>query len=253
MHRQFLLALLAAVSLPFCYADYTCTCGGCGSFRCNGNSQECDCVNCDCGIFGLGWDDGGDDSGDDACFAAHAQVIEKNYGTINMEDVAVGDLLMTEQGFYTEVMGWLHREHDRRNKFLEIVFNHEATNATLTITENHHVRLANDVLVEAMDVDVGSWLMGDDGSPKQVIDVREGYWRGVWTPLTRSGTVAVDGIQCSIYTNGPVFEHMMHTFTYPWRNGWLVVPKDTDLLSVLGSFPKLYLNVVSWLKASELV
>jgi len=187
------------------------------------------------------------------CFAAHAQVMEKNYGIINMEDVAVGDWLMTEQGFYTEVVGWLHREEDRRSKFLEIVFNNEATNKTLTITENHHVRLANDVIVEALDVDVGSWLMGVDGSPKQVIDVREGYWRGVWAPLTRSGTVAVDGIQCSIYANGPAFEPVMHAFTYPWRNGWVVVPRDTDLVSVHGSFIKFYLNVVSWLKASEFV
>jgi len=197
--------------------------------------------------FEVGSGDGQD------CFAAHAQVVDKNYGLINMEDVAVGDLLLTDQGFYTEVVGWLHREKNRRSKFLEIVFYHEATNKTLTITENHHVRLADGALVEAVDVDVGSLLMGVDGSPKQVIDVREGYWTGVWAPLTRSGTVAVDGIQCSIYANGPAFEPVMHAFTYPWRNGWVVVPKDTDLLSVLGSLPKLYLNVVSWLKASEFV
>jgi len=219
----------------------------CSTCHWDSSTRQCEtCAGWDCYEVGTAAD------GKD-CFAAHAQVVDKNYGLINMEDVAVGDLLLTDQGFYTEVVGWLHREKNRRSKFLEIVFYHEATNKTLTITENHHVRLTDGALVEAVDVDVGSLLMGVDGSPKQVIDVREGYWTGVWAPLTRSGTVAVDGIQCSIYANGPAFEPVMHAFTYPWRNGWVVVPKDTDLLSVLGSLPKLYLNVVSWLKASEFV
>jgi len=228
----------------------------CGSLACIGGIPgEC---NRSVGPWSKNWvkcaaDLAVDEDGGEDCFSAHAQVMDKNYGLINMEDVAVGDLLLTDQGFYTEVVGWLHREKNRRSKFLEIVFYHEATNKTLTITENHHVRLTDGALVEAVDVDVGSLLMGVDGSPKQVIDVREGYWTGVWAPLTRSGTVAVDGIQCSIYANGPAFEPVMHAFTYPWRNGWVVVPKDTDLLSVLGSLPKLYLNVVSWLKASEFV
>jgi len=163
-----------------------------------------------------------------------------------MDDVAKGDVLLTDRGF-ARFVGWLHQDTKLRGDFLEIVYANGATNNTLTVTGNHHVRLASSVFVEAQDIDIGSWLMGADGSPKQVVEIRVANSRGVYAPLTTTGTVTVEGIQCSNYAEGPMFEIVMRGFTWPWRHGWLTIPEGTDLYTRIWPLPKYYLKVVGFL------
>jgi len=157
-----------------------------------------------------------------------------------------GDVILTEQGF-APFVGWLHKDAEKRRTFIEIVYDNGATNVTLTVTERHHIRLASSALVESQDIEIGSWLMGTDGHPKQVVEIREAYGRGVYAPLTTTGTVTVDGIQCSNYVKCPMLDGVMHAFTWPWRHGWLSIPEDTDLRTLIRPISKHHKKIFAFL------
>jgi len=196
----------------------SCHCYGCS----NSEMQAC------CG------DDSSSDDDDGGCFAATSQVEEKT------------------RGHYTKVVGWLHKnEFTNSTDFMAISYVVGEAKRTLTVTGNHHVRIISGALVEAQDLKIGSKLMGKDGTARKVLEIEYlDSLVGVYAPLTASGTVTVDGIQCSNYVNGPRFEWFMHLCTWPWRSGWLRIPEDTDLYNMHGWISGFYLNTVQWLKTS---
>jgi len=194
----------------------------------------------------------GDGGSDDGCFAAHSTVIEKTLGVISMEELAVGDSVQTGQEF-SKVVGWLHKDPKyMQPKFMEIEYADSLSKfKNITVTGEHHVRISSGAFVEARDVKIGSQLVGADGSAKKVVDVRElGELVGYYAPLTASGTIVVDGIQCSVYAYGPEFEWFMLLSTWPWRSGLLKLHEDTDLFTVAGWIPRFYLTVVRMFKTT---
>jgi len=171
-----------------------------------------------------------------------------------MAQVELGDWLLTEKGYYTQIVGWLHKdEYSISTNFMAITYADGNSTKTLTTTRTHHVRSSSGELVEAQDMKTGTELKGADGTARKVVGVEYlDSLVGQYAPLTRSGTATVDGIQCSNYINGPQFEWFMHLCTWPWRSGWLV-QEDTDLYTALGRIPGFYLNSVRWLRTSSVV
>jgi len=173
-----------------------------------------------------------------------------NYGEIQMEHLEIGDYVLGNEQTYTKVVGWLHKQTGHNNSgWNEIVYTNGNMNKTLIVSWRHHVRLASGAYLEAQDIKVGSQLMGGDGTPREVIDIvyLDGV-QGSYSPMTESGTIVVDGIQCSIYAYGVQYEWFMHMMTWPWRSGWLKVPIDSDIYSsaaIPGMIARTYMKLVS--------
>ena len=136
-------------------------------------------------------------------------VLSKNSGDIciQMKDLNIGDRVMTLEGgkvVYQKVITFLHRDLDVEAEFVKITFDN---GSELTVTGNHLLltRRENcDVITSkpACDVEVGDVdVMSGEGERVRVVRVESERHKGIFCPLTESGTIVVDGILCSCYAS----------------------------------------------------
>lgn len=152
------------------------------------------------------------------CFPASASVYAKGRGPVRVADLQAGDNLLcgdaaTGSLFFSPYLGYLHVEAEEQAEYLAVRTT-SSPSAALRVSPEHLVfasrgaagrRAPAGTAVPARELRAGDWLsrMSCDGDlyQVQVAEVSEVVERGVYAPLTRSGTVVVDNVLCSCYVD----------------------------------------------------
>lgn len=131
-----------------------------------------------------------------SCFPASA-IVTTRKGDIEISRLRVGDIVLTKQG-WSRVFMFSHAEaHAYSNHFLHI----NAPPRILTLTSEHYV-LTNHGEIIASQIQIGDYVYDLRGNPLQVTSLQKNiHAQGLYNPHTIEGTIIIDGIIASTYTN----------------------------------------------------
>merc|ERR1712106_37742 len=140
---------------------------------------------------------------------------------VAMEDLRVGDVIMTVEDdklVETVVIGFLDRRKTAQTLYMVI----NVGDSQLKISKTHVVFVlsikGNMVSKFAKDVQVGEHVTISQRSCLQTSEITGISWShhvGAYVPLTDRGTILVDGVLVSCYTN--VDHSLAHVFFAPVR------------------------------------
>jgi Hint module len=128
-----------------------------------------------------------------------ATVLVQNQGAKEMTHLRIGDKVLTSKG-YQPVYAFAHQDGQTQAEFLQI-HTSQYPNNPLEITSQHMVFLVGKSnAVPAYTIQHGD-LLQTSGFPNgaQVQKVKSIMRSGLYAPLTRDGTMVVDGILASCY------------------------------------------------------
>lgn len=188
--------------------------------------------------------DGGDDDGDTVCFPSSASVRLVDGSSKQMSDLTIGDIVQvahlspssssssshhtdnnnTEFSF-SPIIGFSHRLDDvLYGDFVTIT---SSDGSSLTLTSGHFTYAPS--LKAARDVRVGDALPhGPNGGEgrRTVVKVVHGVTdRGLYNPHTETGTIVVNGLVTSCYTES-VGVHKAHALLTVVRAMWRMMPTE---------------------------
>jgi len=160
---------------------------------------------------------------DGCCFPGEAQV-QSTGGVLKMSEVQIGDFIMAgrKDGSveFSEVYAWGHRDVERHEKYLKIA----AGSHSMWLSANHLVAVADSKcsgcfrFIRACEVSTKDTIYTMDGldriKKEQVISITTEEKLGVFAPFTKNGTVIVDGILASCYSE--VGNHKAAHFCLSW-------------------------------------
>lgn len=169
----------------FCFSTSECkgSCSNCRFFKCKG-------------------------SGSGGCFPGKSEVVLEGGESRRMDEVRLGDRLLTIEGGRldtTEVLGFLDKRINATTSYLNLVLEN---GGSLFISRSHVIFIKGednkqrDIL--AKDAQVGDVVFVQDGRKTalaRILDIRREEQLGAYVPLTTSGTLLVDGVLVSCYTN----------------------------------------------------
>ena len=142
---------------------------------------------------------GGGSSSGVSCFSGNAHVQVRDGGPTAMQELRVGDFVLTGKQTYERVYSFAHLNKERPTAFVKIH----------TAGDRHPLELTGDHLLfvdgkshprRADSIQVGDALQGQDG-PAHVSKVSRVRRTGIYAPLTKDGTIVVDGIVASCYAD----------------------------------------------------
>lgn len=132
------------------------------------------------------------------CFSSHATADVKGIGKVTMNQLKVGDQVLTSSGNYETVYAMAHRHASKSAEFIQIYSS--LKDDPLEMTEKHMIFLdGNPNPVPASAVKVGDQLKTLDG-PRYVTKISKVTRNGIFNPLTVDGTIVVNGIVTSVYS-----------------------------------------------------
>jgi len=140
------------------------------------------------------------------CFPGNAQVVEANKGPIYLEDLRIGDSVLTSNGDFSKVYSFGHRDNVSEDiTYVELNFDEEGS-IPLHISANHFIFVSLDDTstraVRAGDLSVGDYiLMQVEETTKRVMisEIRETVHDGAFAPFTMSGSLIVNNVAVSSY------------------------------------------------------
>jgi hypothetical protein len=131
-------------------------------------------------------------------FSGSARVEVEGMGAKAMEDLQVGDMVLARNNQYQAIYAFGIHNPTLPSRFIEVETNSE-TRIQMTYDQLIFAHgKAN--LIRADSIRVGNELQGRNASEK-VQDFRILEQQGVYAPLTRDGTIVVDGIVASCYSD----------------------------------------------------
>ena len=171
---------------------------------------------------------------DGTCFPGDS-VVQTDKGTKSMRDLCIGDQVLclshkTLKPTFSEVIAFLHYEPDQYARYLVLEANHDTK---LMVSPEHIVFTAKDctaqgyrTTMKAQPRFAGCVKEGDHlvsvldhpNHPKlvEVNHINSIYKQGVYAPLTRCGSILVDGTLASCYAK--CYSHTLaHTALIPLR------------------------------------
>mmetsp|Transcript_17830 Transcript_17830/g.45373 ORF Transcript_17830/g.45373 Transcript_17830/m.45373 type:complete len:245 (+) Transcript_17830:68-802(+) len=185
--RDLSLRAFVLIALTWCVlllvdsslADWSCTCTAASV-----NGTYCQAWKCD--------------TDDAACFPADAEVRLISGQVVTMDELAVGDQLLGQDGQPDEVVAFLHRDPTLKSAFVRIV----TTLGDLRLTPKHLLfeMKRNDVML-AGEVLPGDRLQHRSGGVATVLEVEKYLSQrgGVYAPATVSGQLYVNDLLASCY------------------------------------------------------
>lgn len=127
------------------------------------------------------------------CFSEISTVQVQNLGSVTMRDLKVGDHVLTQSGNYEPVYAFGHKNPTASAQFIQF----KTAETSLEMTGSHLVFLEGKTNpVRADSIKVGDVFQGNNAQVKKIKNIER---NGLYTPLTPSGTVVVDGIVASSY------------------------------------------------------
>lgn len=143
------------------------------------------------------------------CFSDRMTVVALGKGSTRMDQLEVGDWVLTKDGSYSKVYGFGHRNSQLKTKFLQIhTTDDKLSGAPLELTSAHMLYVFNEsteqtTLIPASQIKAGDLLMmtgaSSGVSTRQVKHVYHVTRTGVYAPFTVTGDIVVNGIASSNY------------------------------------------------------
>jgi hypothetical protein len=134
------------------------------------------------------------------CFSPVNTVYVKGKGSIPMHELQVGDFVKTadnpEQS-HSRVLSFMHTKHDVEVEYLQIFMKH--MKVPLEVSPNHLLLIqeTNMNVVRAQDVKIGDVLLAGN----KVTRISTIQRRGLYAPVTETGTIWVSGVTASCYVD----------------------------------------------------
>lgn len=146
-----------------------------------------------------------------SCFSPDSVVLDRALGPVTLKDLVVGSEVATSEGWST-VTTFLHWHPNATVRALQIV-HHQGS---LTLSPEHMVFAMTEPngvarAIPAMEVEAGAmWLQvvhpKGDRIASFVHSVEQTTMEGYYAPLTSSGTILVDNVVASCYTQHSTFK-----------------------------------------------
>lgn len=131
------------------------------------------------------------------CFSRVSTVEESTRGRLAMENLKVGDKILTRSGRFQTVFAFAHKQEEVTGSFLQ--FHARELDNPLEVTDDHLIYLHNKKNpVRAASVQVGDELDTTFG-PAKIQKVTTVQRKGVYAPMTADGTLVVDSVAASNY------------------------------------------------------
>jgi len=171
------------------------------------------------------------------CFAPDVRAQVENVGWVAMKDLQVGDRVLTGSGEYQPIYSMFHSSKTKQTPYLQIHTQHSRSKddvQPLEITANHMLHVVDyENPIPAWQVQVGDYVYIVDSDTfnysrnfrsfslatgaqqylhkSRVVDIQNVIRNGLYNPLTKDGTIIVDGIVASTYASFLGTEHI-HLF-----------------------------------------
>jgi hypothetical protein len=153
------------------------------------------------------------------CFPASATVTLLSGKVVTMEELETGDEVLTVgssgEKVFSPVYLWGHRDADATASFYEVS---TAAGAKLTLSPEHYMYVAENgcegatmasattLSPELVKVGQGAWIMTAAGPECSAITaIAKVEKKGLFKPMTLTGTIVVDGMRASCYSESPAF------------------------------------------------
>lgn len=168
------------------------------------------------------------------CMSGHSTLQVKRKGIVRMDALEVGDEVLSAGGTFSKVYTFSHKDESKEVTYLQILTESMAEKHPLEITEKHML-FVNDRngsktrLAFAQDVKVGDLLASTSNADRpfsRVVSIQAIQRQGLYTPMTASGTIVVNGVLVSCYTalgfldavlSKPMIERLSHGAMVPYR------------------------------------
>ncbi|XP_031565649.1 uncharacterized protein LOC116300831 [Actinia tenebrosa] len=145
------------------------------------------------------------------CFPANARLQLQNGFPTPMEDISVGDRIqtidiLTNQIIFTEVITFLHKD-EKSDGFYHVLELEDGKQIALSGRHLIYAAKTNQSdaisVVYADDVTSGDFVRvsGQENSIRRVLGVSTLKTKGMYAPMTRHGTMLVDGVLVSCYAH----------------------------------------------------
>ena len=129
------------------------------------------------------------------CFPASSKVQLRSGLQKRMDEIEVGDEVLSSSGEYSPVFMFTHRLSDVKEKFVRLQYHSGA----ITLSAGHFV-FVDGILKAAADARLGEFLSLADGSSAKIVQIDNVSGTGLYNPQTVSGTIVVDNVKASTYT-----------------------------------------------------
>ena len=166
-----------------------------------------------------------------SCFPAMAIVYTQN-GKKRMDELHLNDEVLVENQHYEKIIIFSHAANDQKGCFLSISTD---GGKVLSLSPGHLVHVGEvGQLKPAKDVKVGDVMFAFSGAkheagslrPVKVTEIsKEWFTPGIYCPHTPGGSIIVDGVLASCYTD-LMSPTLAHTLMYPVRMLHRVLPED---------------------------
>merc|ERR1712055_419399 len=138
------------------------------------------------------------------CFGP-TNTVETKEGMKTIPELCIGDLIRTSSGNhhtdFTEFLGWLDRQKSSPAEMLQIF---TSANSPAVILSASHLVFTGNTTKYAGDLVPGDTLLRWDGvqvEEQEISMIKTSMESGFWAPLTRSGTLLVNGFLMSSYAS----------------------------------------------------
>jgi len=145
------------------------------------------------------------------CFSPKSSVIVEGKGVLTMEDLQIGDKVLTTSGTFSEVYTFLRRLPSSAFKsggrppahFLKLV---TEKGGVIELSKKHYIyRFDGKLPVQADEISVGDYIQYMEQQdavpiPVRVLSIEDVYYHGAFSPATADGTIIVGGIVASTYS-----------------------------------------------------
>uniref|UniRef100_A0A914W138 Hint domain-containing protein n=1 Tax=Plectus sambesii TaxID=2011161 RepID=A0A914W138_9BILA len=175
-------------------------------------------------------------AGAGACFSGDA-IVETDKGLKRMDELVIGDNVLSADRHtptFSRVMTFLHRLPERKVAFYEIEAHSGNSTTTVKLTGNHFIYVTDcksrkHHRIYAADVKIGHCLLLLNErralfAPTPVVKLGKVWQTGIYSPLTTTGTIAVNNILASCHSSVSGYHDLHQTFLH-WIevvNSWIV-------------------------------
>jgi len=128
------------------------------------------------------------------CFPASATV-QTPEGQVRMDQLQVGDAVLDGDGLFSPIFMFGHKDPGADSPFVEL---RTATNHTIQMSATHYLE-ADGVMMNAGDVRPGMTVIGG-GEQSAVTSTKMIAAKGLYNPITLSGTIVVNGVAASAHS-----------------------------------------------------
>ena len=180
-----------------------------------------------------------------------------------MDALKIGDSVLTADGFFSKVYSFGHKA-SFKTTYLQVFSASMKQGHPLEISSEHmiytHDRAKSALkIVAAGDLEVGDSLLTKEGLPSEILWIRKVERQGVYSPLTESGNLFVNGVLASSYVSrnwlkdhvsGDTLHAFQHGATLPLRLFCGVVDCKTEMYNEKTGFSgwvQFWFDVEQWM------